>query len=107
MFKGSIATIDHLVAKNRQGWENIANYVVMCKNCNNEKTNYSIMHWLDIHPPVAKNMQKYMDVIVDKLHKGEFKEEYMKKYPFVFAKCLKILTQGKAVIRFDSSKFEN
>ncbi len=99
MIKGSIATVDHIVAKDRKGWNNMANYAVMCKNCNNEKTNYSLLHWYDLHHSVAKNMQKYLNKVVDMIQKGELPDEY-EKYPYVFARCVNTLTNGRIILRF-------
>lgn len=99
MINGSVATVDHIVAKDRKGWNNMANYAVMCKNCNNEKTNYSLLHWYNLHNSVAQNMQKYINKVVDMIQKGELPKEY-EKYPYVFARCVNTLTNGRIVLRF-------
>lgn len=102
IMKGSVATIDYLVPISKNGWENKENAVVMCKNCNHEKTSYSLSHWHELHPELAQNMQKYIDRIVSLIKSGELKD--MDKYPFVIASSVKTLTNGKIVLHFNLPK---
>lgn len=106
IFKGSVATVDHFIAKDRRGWDKIPNYVVMCKNCNAEKTNYSVQHWSFLNQDFGKNLQKYLNKIVDMIKKGELGAEY-ESYPAVLASCVNKLTDGKIVLRFDKNNDYN
>lgn len=106
IFKGSVATVDHFVAKDRNGWERLPNYVVMCKNCNAEKTNYSVKHWSLINPEFGKNLQKYLNKIVEMIKKGELSSKY-ESYPAVLASSVSKLTDGKIVLRFDKNNDKN
>ena len=100
MIKGSVATVDHLVARDRDGWEAMANYAVMCKNCNHEKTNYSFKHWCDLHPGIQKNMQNYIKKIIELIKTGELDEKKYEKYPYLFSRCVNKLSGGSVKIFF-------
>lgn len=102
IIKGSVATIDYMVPISKNGWEDQMNAVVMCKNCNHEKTNYSLEHWHMLHPEMKQNMQKYLDKIVSLIKSGELKG--MDRYPYVIASSVKKLTSGKVVLFFDLPK---
>lgn len=103
LYKGSVATVDHIVARNRGGVNAIENCSVMCKNCNSEKTNYSIRHWAGVHKKeIALNMQKYLDHIIYLLRTGQVKNQ--ESYPFEFTKNLFEATEGKILLDLSKMK---
>ena len=103
MIKSSVATIDHVVAKNRDGDNSPANCAVMCKQCNSEKTNYTMRHWFKIHhKDINRNMQRYLD-FVTKLIKKEKIEGY-ENYPQEFAKKVQESTLDKIVLKYEEMK---
>lgn len=94
MFKGNVATVDHLIPKGKNGENDISNYVVMCRNCNTEKTDYPLLRWLTIHPEMASNVQKYINKIVSMIKNNELGPEY-RKYPEIFSKKIAQLSHGQ------------
>ena len=105
IIKNSVATTDHLIAKDKQGTNHLANYILMCKNCNAEKTNYSIKHWLDLHPETKINMQKNIDKVVEMIKTGILKD--FVEYPPQIAAKIKKLTNGEIILKFDLKEFRN
>ena len=76
MFKGSVATIDHFVPKNKKGDNDFSNLTVMCRNCNAEKTNYSMKKWLILNPKWPQNLQNYVNEIGRMIKVGQLDRSY-------------------------------
>ncbi len=104
IINGSVATVDHLIPKSKNGENSIYNCTVMCKDCNFEKSYYSFYYWYKLHPGFKVNVQKYMDYIVNLINKGKLKD--YSSYPKVFATRLQKLTDDreKIVLRFRLKK---
>lgn len=104
IINGSVATVDHLIPKSKNGENSIYNCTVMCKDCNFEKSYYSFYYWYKLHPGFKVNVQKYMDFVVNLINKGKLKD--YSSYPKVFATRLQKLTDDreKIVLRFRLKK---
>ena len=106
LFKGTVATVDHLIPKGKNGENDLSNYVVMCRNCNTEKTDYPLLRWLVIHPEMPKNVQKYMNKIVSMINNNELGPEY-RKYPEIFSKKIAQLSHGKVDPKYKLKPLKN
>lgn len=106
LFKGTVATVDHLIPKGKNGENDLSNYVVMCRNCNTEKTDYPLLRWLVIHPEMPKNVQKYMNKIVSMINNNELDPEY-RKYPKIFSKKIAQLSHGKVDPKYKLKPLKN
>lgn len=102
IIKNAVATTDHVIARNKQGQNHIANYILMCKSCNAEKTDYSLKHWVDLHPEMKINMQKNIDKVVKMIKEGLVKN--FTDYPPQVAYQIKKLTNEKIILKFDLQK---
>lgn len=78
MFKGSVATIDHFIPRNKKGENDLSNLTVMCRNCNAEKTNYSMKKWLILNPKWPQNLQNYVNEIGRMIKVGQLDISYEK-----------------------------
>ena len=78
----------------------------MCRNCNTEKTDYPLLRWLDIHPEMPKNVQKYMNKIVSMINNNELGPEY-RKYPKIFSKKIAQLSHGKVDPKYKLKPLKN
>ena len=105
IIKNAVATTDHAIAKNKEGQNHIANYVLMCKSCNSEKTNYSFKHWYDLHPEIKINLQKNIDKVVEMIKTGVLKD--FMDYPPQIAHQIKKLTNGEIILKFDLNTLRN
>lgn len=105
IIKNAVATTDHAIAKNKEGQNHIANYVLMCKSCNSEKTDYSFKHWYDLHPEIKINLQKNIDKVVEMIKTGVLKD--FMDYPPQIAHQIKKLTNGEIILKFDLNTLRN
>lgn len=105
IIKNATATTDHVIAKDKQGTNHLANYLLMCKSCNAEKTNYSFKHWVDLHPEIKINLQKNIDKVVEMIRNGILKD--FVEYPPQIAAKIKKLSDGEIVLKFDLRPLKN
>ena len=96
IFTHSQATVDHLDPKykynaerknnNRKGFpENKnQNLVVMCKDCNNSKSSTELRRWVQKHPEMIRNMEKYI-MQVKQLRKDRIIGQKFEFYPYEVA----------------------
>lgn len=71
--KNSVATMDHVIAKDNDGDDDINNIIVLCKDCNKEKSNTSFTYWLKHKQNVEANLQKYVNTILELISSGKIK----------------------------------
>ncbi len=74
--KNSVATIDHLIAKDLKGENNKENLIVLCRNCNKEKTNMPIDKWLNMREDIRENLQKYVYNADKIIHREQLTDYY-------------------------------
>lgn len=73
LLRGSAATIEHVKPKNRKndnGKNDISNYIVLCGNCNSERSQIPYSEFIKFHPDMPKNIQKYLDRVILFINKG-------------------------------------
>ena len=59
-----LATFEHVQLKSKDGTRAKANGIVLCKKCNNERSNVSYPLFLKFHPEMLENMQKQINRVV-------------------------------------------
>ena len=59
--------------------------------------------WVMKNPQIKENMQKYMDVVIDKINKGEAMKR-CRVYPIIVAETLE--KESKGLIKLDTSKLK-
>lgn len=67
------ATFEHVKAKSEGGEDVIENGIVLCKKCNNERSNIKYTTFLKIHPEMKKNIQKQMNKIITYIKHNKLK----------------------------------
>lgn len=103
IFNHSLATVDHLDPKSkynskRQKNSRIGypenkyeNLVVMCKDCNTSKSSTGLGHWVQRHPEMISNMEKYI-MQVKQLSKDKIIGKKFEFYPYEVAAQFSRLT---------------
>lgn len=106
IFKSSVATKDHFVAKHNAGSNDDANLIVLCKGCNTYKSDAKTDSWLRRNPEFKDNIQKQADFIQDKINKGELDSSYL-EYLSNIQENLYFLSQGGVEINLNSKNFDD
>lgn len=73
LLRGSSATHEHVKPRRREndnGLNNNSNYVVLCKNCNNDRARTPYSVYMKTHPDMPKNFQKYLDKVIQFINTG-------------------------------------
>jgi len=124
----SVGTIDHRNAKALGGENSEKNYDYMCAGCNNPKGDQlypefiednpqmvhnipkgtdiggnSIQEWIKKHPEHKGNVQKHIDVIIEKINKGVIPKGHDWYPPLIMAGTEQ---QSKGAIKLDISKLK-
>lgn len=103
MFKSVVITGDHMIPKNKNGWDVKSNIVGFCKTCNTKKSDMSLKDFYRYNPQLKVNFQKYLNKVVELIKSGQLKG--YDDYPVRFAANVKNLTKGKneIVLQFKPS----
>lgn len=91
MFKASVITADHIIPRDKKGGNEKTNIAAFCKLCNRKKTDMLLKDFYAFHPEVRKNMQKYLNRVIELIKTGELKG--YEDYPAMFANKIKWLTR--------------
>ncbi len=93
LLEPSLATCEHIVPKSLGGKNNTENYLAECNNDNSNKGDTPFSIWAAKKPNFKENLQKYLDVISEKIQTGEIPIEYI-EYPLDIAKTIARETNG-------------
>ena len=80
---GSMRTIEHVIPRNRKeqkGPDEIINYTIFCKKCNENRARNKYKIVLKRNPNMAKHFQKYMDKVIEYINAGKMDPIY-DRYP--------------------------
>lgn len=104
----SVGSLEHIVPRHPQddskGGENkYSNYIYASREWNTKRKNMPLDQWVMKNPQIKENMQKYMDVVIDKINKGEAMKR-CRVYPIIVAETLE--KESKGLIKLDTSKLK-
>ena len=127
LVSSSIGTVEHIKPKFNGGEGSEKNYILECAGCNNPRGNQpfsefvaenpgmvhnipegtdmnglSLSEWFELHPEHKGNVQKNMDVVIDKINSGLIKGYNW--YPATVSKTLE--DESKGAIKLDISKLK-
>lgn len=58
------ATFEHIVAKSKNGSDDLANGIMLCKQCNNERSDILYTQFLKLHPEMKDNLPKQINKVI-------------------------------------------
>lgn len=97
----SVATAEHIIPQAKGGRNLLENYISECAGCNNTRGETNLNEWIvNSHPEMTTNIQKHIDLIIDKINSGRYKE--FAWYPQEVSKT--IYEQSKGLITLDTSR---
>ena len=106
IFKNSVATKDHFIAKHNSGSNNETNLIVLCKGCNTYKSDAKTDGWLKRTPQFKYNIQKQANFIQDKVKEGELSSSHL-EYLSNLQENLYFVTNGEVEIELKSEDFND
>lgn len=104
----SVGSLEHIKPRHpqdkSQGGENkYSNYIYASKEWNVRRKNIPLDKWVTQHPEIKDNMQKYIDVVIDKINNGQALKR-CRVYPVIVAETLEKESNG--LIKLDTSKLK-
>lgn len=93
LVKLSVGTIEHIHPQSGGGRDNISNYLLECGGCNHTRSSIPLADWVDEHPEMKENTQKYIDEVIRRINSGEVKG--ISFYPQAVARTLLHESDGK------------
>ena len=104
----SVGSLEHIVPRhpqdNSKGGENkYSNFIYASREWNTKRKNMPLDQWVMKNPQIKDNMQKYIDVVIDKINKGEAMKR-CRVYPIIVAETLE--KESKGLIKLDTSKLK-
>lgn len=100
LLKLSVGTIEHVKPQANGGRDRVENYLLECGECNHTRGDVSLHDWVEAHPEMKENTQKYMDEVIEKINNGELDKE-LDNYPNAVKGALK--DQSKGSLTYDTS----
>ena len=100
LLKLSVGTIEHVKPQAKGGRDRVENYLLECGECNHTRGDVSLHDWVEAHPEMKENTQKYMDEVIEKINNGELDKE-LDNYPNAVKGALK--DQSKGSLTYDTS----
>ena len=100
LLKLSVGTIEHVKPQANGGRDRVENYLLECGECNHTRGDVSLHDWVETHPEMKENTQKYMDEVIEKINNGELDKE-LDNYPNAVKGALK--EQSKGSLTYDTS----
>lgn len=100
LLKLSVGTIEHVKPQANGGRDRVENYLLECGECNHTRGDVSLHDWVEAHPEMKENTQKYMDEVIEKINNGELSPE-LDNYPNAVKGALK--EQSKGSLTYDTS----
>ncbi len=100
LVKLSVGTIEHVKPQADGGRDRIENYLLECGECNHTRGDVSLKDWVEEHPEMKENTQKYFDEVIEKINNNELGRE-LDNYPNAVRGALK--EQSKGTLTYDTS----
>lgn len=105
LVKLSVGTIEHIHPRSEGGKNYIGNYLLECGGCNHERSSIPLSDWVDDHPEMVQNTQKYIDEVIKHINDGKMKGFTF--YPAAVAKTLYEESDGKINVKVEGIKEED
>lgn len=105
----SVGSLEHIIPRHPQdktqkaGENKYSNYLYASREWNVSRRNTPLDKWVLKHPEIKENMQKYIDVVIEKINKGEALKR-CRVYPILVAETLE--KESKGLIKLDTSKLK-
>lgn len=96
----SMATVDHIHPKSKNGANHLYNYVPECMRCNSFRSDKPMIYQLEDYPEMFVNSQKLYDKLIGFANKGKLSKNYIVN----LYKGIKQESEG--VLQLDYSKLE-
>ncbi len=90
----SIATTEHIIPQSLKGKDRTDNYLVMCADCNSQRSSMPYTEWLRIQPKMKYSFEKYIKEVTERIKIGELGEQYA-TYPAEVSKVVGIQSSGQ------------
>lgn len=66
----SRVSIEHIKPQSNSGHSDVGNYLIASKRMNSLKSSIPLHRFIDMHPNIPNNMQRYFDDIIAKINRG-------------------------------------
>lgn len=106
LVQSSVGSIEHIKPRNpidgsTGGKDELPNYLYASRSANVGRKNMPLDKFIEKNPEIKKNMQKYIDVVIDKINRGKVMKDF-KAYPLLVAKTVE--QESKGLIKLDTSR---
>ncbi len=102
LVKLSVGTIEHIKPQSEGGRDVETNYLLECGGCNHDRSSIPLGDWVDMHPEMKTNTQKYMDEVIERINTGKIKNFHF--YPAAVAQTLSYQSGGKLEVDLSALK---
>lgn len=98
----SVGTIEHIHPQSKGGKNRVDNYLLECGECNHTRSSIPLGEWVDDHPEMIENTQKYIDEVIKHINNGGMKG--FEFYPEAVARTLYHESDGKIDVKVEGLK---
>lgn len=102
ILRASVGTIEHIKPDSLGGENKLSNFMLASSSANSYRSNMPLVKFIEMHPEIPQNCQKYIDCVISAINKGKFRGSEL--YPYELKRTLTKESQGKIVL--DLSKYK-
>lgn len=103
LVRSAVGTIEHIKPNSKSGENNIANFILTSAGANNLRSNMPLYKFVNMFPNIPKNCQKYIDQIIELLHKGWLHGN--ETYPYKVRRTLAKESKGSILLDLSGYKY--
>ena len=103
LFIASTGTIEHITPASLGGLNSIGNFLLTCASGNRYRENMPLVEYIKRHNKIPNYVQKYIDCIIDEIHKGNLQGN--ETYPYKIKKKLFEESNGRILISLSNYKY--
>ena len=103
IFIASTGSIEHITPASLGGINTIGNFILTTASGNRYRENMPLVEYIKRFPKIPQYMQKYVDDIVEEIHKGGM--EGNETYPYKIKKKLMEESEGRIMISLSKYKY--
>lgn len=97
LLRPSVASIEHITPKSINPDHTLSNFMLASRDWNSDRGNIPLPEYIEKHPAIPKNCQKYSDDIVKAIHKGKLQNSDW--YPYMLKE--KLFNESNGIIKIN------
>lgn len=102
LLRPSVASIEHITPKSIKPDHTLSNFMLASRDWNSDRSSTPLPEYIDEHPNIPRNCQRYADDIIKSIHNGRLQD--CQWYPYMLKE--KLYDESDGIIFISLSKYK-